>query len=222
MIGDKIIIREYHTVIAKKIVSVIKATIIHDVKNKKKYVISVAGESGSGKSEIGCEIMRALNDIGIIAEVFGQDDYFVFPPKTNHSMRLKNIDQVGTYEVKLDLIDANLFSFISGADTFYKPLIDYDKDIICHENLEAARLDVIIVEGTYTSLLEFVDCRVFIDRTYKETKADRENRGREKMDPFVENILEIEHRIINAHKSKADIVINHDFSGIIISGKKNE
>ena len=58
---------------------------------------------------------------------------------------------------------------------------------------------------------ENVDARIFIDRTRLETRAAREKRGREPMDPFIEEVLEIEHAIISAHKARADIVITRDY-----------
>ncbi len=214
MIGDKLLIKPEHKIIADKIVAKIQSKVLECKKDNKKYVISVAGESGSGKSEMGHEIKRALLESDIKADVFGQDSYFVYPPKTNHTMRTKNIDQVGLYEVKLDLMDANLFAFKSHNKEIYKPTVDYNADKIIHEVREVASLDVLIVEGTFTTSLEYVDTRVFIDRTYKHTKADREERGREKFDPFIEQVLEIEHKEISSHKAKADLIIAPDFSDI--------
>ena len=69
-------------------------------------------------------------DNNISTEILTQDDYFVFPPKTNHRMRINNPEQVGLYEVKIDLLDANLFDFKNGVKKIYKPLIDYNKDTI--------------------------------------------------------------------------------------------
>jgi uridine kinase len=214
MIGDKILIHQFHTDVAEKIVNKIYKKILQNKSNDEKYVISVAGESGSGKSEIGFELSRLLNIKSIQTAVLGQDDYFVFPPLTNRKMRLNNPEQVGLYEVKLDLIDANLFSFKSGADKIYKPLVDYNKDTILHEIRDIGSLDVIVIEGTYTSLLTYVDCRVFIDRNYKETRGHREDRNRGDTDPYTEEILAKEHEIISAHKKMANIIIKQDYSGI--------
>ncbi len=215
MIGDKILVHQFHTDVAEKIVNKIYNKILQNKSNDEKYVISVAGESGSGKSEIGFELSRLLNIKSIQTAVLGQDDYFVFPPLTNRRMRLNNPEQVGLYEVKLDLIDANLFSFKSGAEKIYKPIVDYNKDTILHEIRDTGSLDVIVIEGTYTSLLTYVDCRVFIDRNYKETRGHREDRNRGDTDPYTEEILAKEHEIISAHLKKADIVILKDYSDII-------
>ena len=78
---------------------------------------------------------------------------------------------------------------------------------------------MIIVEGTYTSLLKSVDTKIFIDEDYKETLKyrKRRNRGNEVNDPFVESVLETEHKIIAGHKFLADIIITKDYEVIPVA-----
>lgn len=222
MIGDKLLIKKEHTIIANKIFKTIKKEIFSAIDSGKKYTISVAGESGAGKSETGYEIKRALEENGIKAEVLGQDDYFVFPPKTNHNMRLKNIDQVGTYEVKLDLLDSNLFDFKNLNPTIYKPLVVYDENKITHNIMDLSNIQVLIAEGTYTTYLKYIDKKIFINRTYLETKKDRLDRGREDFDPFIEKVLKKEHTIISNSQKYTNITINNDFTDIKINKETTE
>jgi uridine kinase len=72
---------------------------------------------------------------------------------------------------------------------------------------------VIIAEGTYTSLLKHVDTKVFISRNWLKTLEDRKkrNRGNEVNDPFTEQILTIEHKIIAGHKQLADFIVSDDY-----------
>jgi len=206
--GDRLVIREHHTKIAKQVFDLLKGQI------KDKYAISVGGESGAGKSEIAVELARFFNDNGIETKVIQQDDYFVFPPKTNHEMRRRNIKQVGEYEVKLDFMEANLRSFKQGDHWIYKPLVIYEQDRITTELLEVGSTSVLIIEGTYTTRLNFVDRKIFIDRTYRDSEKERLERRRDKMEDFVGEVLEIEHRIISGHKGLAYIVVRKDFSGL--------
>lgn len=201
-------IREHHTNIAKQLYDMLTKQIMD------KYTISVGGESGAGKSEIAAELARILNDNGIETKVIQQDDYFVFPPRTNHRMRRTNIEQVGEYEVKLDFMEANLRSFKQGDHYIYKPLVIYEEDRITTELLGVGSASVLIAEGTYTTRLNFVDRRVFIDRTYHDTEKERLERRRDEMEDFLTKVLEIEHRIISGHKGLAHIVIRKDFSGL--------
>jgi hypothetical protein len=71
-----------------------------------------------------------------------------------------------------------------------------------------------LIEGTYTTLLEFVDLRVFIDRTYRQTLEARKRRARDKWEPFIQDVLEREHQIICQHRALAEIVIPSDFGSI--------
>ncbi|MCF7890141.1 hypothetical protein K9M78_02875 [Candidatus Bipolaricaulota bacterium] len=133
-------------------------------------------------------------------------------------MRRKNIDQVGTYEVKLDFLDANLRSFKRGDDSIYKPLVDYDADRITTEVKEVGKYGVLIAEGTYTTMLEFADFRIFIDRDYRQTYEDRKRRGRDRMEPFFEDVLEREHEIISTHRNRADLLITSDYESTVLQG----
>ncbi len=205
MKGDKLVIRDYHTSMAQRILNLLRGQI------QDKYVVSIGGESGSGKSELAAELARLLTENGIRSKIIQQDDYFVFPPKTNHEMRRINIRQVGEYEVKLDFIEANLRSFKQGDGWVYKPLALYDEDRIVTELLEVGDTSVLIVEGAYTTRLNFVDKRVFIDRTYQDTEQERLERARDVIEDFVAEVLEIEHRIISGHKGLADIIVRKDF-----------
>lgn len=211
MIGDKLIIERHHTERASDICNLLSEHI------GGRFAISVAGESGAGKSELASEIARLFNEQGINAGILQQDDYFVFPPKTNHEMRRLNIEQVGPYEVKLDFLDSNLRSFKRGESPIYKPLVNFDEDKIAVEELDMGNLLVLIAEGTYTSLLQFVDFRIFIDRDYHQTLEARRHRARDKFEPFVTDVLEREHRIISQHKALANVVIAADFGSLHFS-----
>ena len=206
MIGDKLIIKPHHTARAIDIYELLNSRIT------KGYTLSIAGESGAGKSELAAETARILSGRGIKAGILQQDDYFVFPPKTNHEMRRRNIEQVGPFEVKIDFLDSNLRSFKRNESPIFKPLVDFTEDKITSELMDIDNLEVLIAEGTYTSLLNFLDFRVFIDRDYHHTFEDRKQRARDKFDPFIADVLEIEHQIISGHKSKANVVISSDFN----------
>lgn len=214
MLGDELVIKEHHTERAREIV-----TILEDrLSGVDKFVVTVAGESGSGKSELASEITRINREKGLPTGILQQDDYFVFPPQTNHEMREKNIDQVGTYEVKLDFLDSNLRSFKNHEETIYKPLVDYNADSITTELKGIGDYQALIAEGTYTTILNFVDFRIFIDRDYRQTYENRKQRGRDKMEPFVEEVLEREHEIISSHRDHADLLITSNYSNLKFQG----
>ncbi len=211
MQGDTIIVEAHHRRAAEAIAPIILSRIKG---SGGRYVISVAGESGSGKSEMATAIADVLQHSGISSVIFQQDDYFVYPPKTNDKTRREDISWVGPQEVKLDLLDESLQMFLDGKVEIDKPLVIYDEDRVTSEVLGTHHAQVAIAEGTYTSLLNTVNARIFIDRSYLDTRAHREKRSRHKseLDPFIDKVLTIEHGIISSHKSRADIVINKDYS----------
>jgi len=214
MKGDIIVLEEHHRAAARVIVPQILEAI---EACPTRYTITVAGESGSGKSETGAAIAQELGSSGIGSVVLGQDDYFVLPPKSNDAKRREDDSWLGPHvEVRLDLLDQHLQAAIDGADEIIKPLVDYDADEVGSETIDLSAVKVVIAEGTYTSLLKHVNTRVFIARNRVDTLEHRQkrNRGNEVGDPFIEGVLKLEHKIIAGHRNLADFVITRDYDVI--------
>ncbi len=204
MRGDVLVIQEWHIKAGNKAAELILPMI---EKSKGKFSITVAGESGSGKSEVAEVIAKSLAEHNIESVILQQDDYFVLPPKSNENKRRGDMDWVGANEVSLDLMDQNLKAIKSGATQINKPLVIFEEDRITEETMDIGDANVVIAEGTFTTTLNNIDCRVFIDKTFHETKKARLLRAREEQDEFLENVLKIEHKIISSHKRMADILI---------------
>lgn len=216
MKGDKLILLDYHIRAASEIVS----HLIADIQMKKnRYVITIAGESGSGKSEIGKAILDELEKNKIKSVLLGQDDYFILPPKSNDQKRREDPEWLGPHiEIKLDVLEKNLLDAIRGRRKISKPLVDYDKNTIEEQIVDLDGIKVLIAEGTYTSLLKHVDVRIFICRNWMDTLEHRQNRkrGNEVGDPFIEKVLSVEHKIIAGHKQLADILISKEYKVIMV------
>jgi uridine kinase len=208
MRGDILIIGDQHRQAALGICEMTKDSVLSKAG---KFIFTIAGESGAGKSELASALKDHLEKSGITAYIFQQDDYFEYPPKTNARMREGNINRIGPGEVKLGLLNNNLQSVLAGKPTLIKPLVIFAEDRITTETIDISPYKVIIIDGTYTTLLDHVDCHVFIDRNNNDTREDRLKRNREKQDEYLEQILEIEHNIISLHKSKADIIVSKEF-----------
>jgi uridine kinase len=208
MRGDILIIGKHHTQAAEEILNIM----LPSIRSKdSKFLFTVGGESGAGKSEIAYALVNVLDMNGIVGLIIQQDDYFVHPPKTNEQVRHKNISWVGTGEVKLDLLNENIREIIAGKPEIRKPLVIFDEDRIISEKISLTPYKVIIIDGTYTTLLKKIDCRVFIDRDWNDTREDRLKRNREKQSDYLEKILEIEHNIISSHKVLANIIVDKQF-----------
>ena len=216
MRGDSIVIEAHHRKAAQGIAPVVRKS-LDDSQNR--IGITIAGESGSGKSEIAAALAEALAEHGIESIILQQDDYFVYPPKSNDKARRKDISWVGPQEVKLDLMDEHLRAFLDGAKSLEKPLVIYEDDAVTTEVMETGSARVAIAEGTYTTLLESVHHRAFIDRDYTQTRKHREKRNRDasELDAFIDRVLAIEHGIISAHKARADIIIDAEYCAAVAS-----
>jgi uridine kinase len=126
-------------------------------------------------------------------------------------MRRKDIKHVGVGEVRLDQLDQNLADIMEGRTAIEKPLVLFDEDRITQEVVSLDMVSVVIVEGTYTTTLNNVHKRIFIDRTYLDTKETRKQRAREKQDEFLEDVLKIEHEIISSHLPQANIIVTRGY-----------
>ena len=208
MRGDVLIIQEWHRKAGRKAAELIIPKI---AESASKFTITVAGESGSGKSEIAEVVTEVLAEQDVKSVILQQDDYFILPPKSNENKRRGDMDWVGANEVHLDLMDQNLKDFKAGRGQITKPLVIFEEDRITEEILNIEEFTVAIAEGTYTTSLNHVDCRIFIDQTYHETKKARLLRAREEQDDFLETVLKIEHKIISSHKRMADLIVTRDY-----------
>jgi len=211
MRGDVLIINNFHRKAARQAVAMLLQEILD---TEGKYFLTVAGESGAGKSEVAASIASELEKQGIQAYVIQQDDYFVYPPLTNAQKRREDIGWVGMQEVKLFLLDEEIADIKKGNNIIDKPLVIFSEDTITTEKVDFSPFRVIIAEGTYTTALKNVDTRIFIDRDINDTRKARKKRAREAQDEFLEKVLTIEHRIISAQKKDADIIITKKFDAV--------
>ena len=199
----------------KQAAFVIIPLILAKIKAKnQRYTISLAGESGCGKTETSKALIDELSQHGVKSIVIGQDNYFFPPSDANDAKRKMDPKWLGPHnEVNMKLLDDNLKSAIYGADIIEIPHIEYDTNMETIEKINISDIKVIIAEGTYTTLLKNIDTRIFIDADYNDTLVYRKlrNRGNEVNDPFIENILETEHKIIAGHKYLADYIISKDY-----------
>jgi len=210
MRGDVIIVEEHHARAGKQIVDMLLPDICDTAG---KYALTVAGESGSGKSETATAIANVLEEKGISSVILQQDDYYVYPPKTNDATRRKDPEWLGPKEVLLDVLDENVRDILGGKSKVEKPLVIYEENRIATETMPVDDAMVVIAEGTYTTLLKSANAHIFIARNYLDTLDHRQKRQRDKaeLDAFTANILMKEHEMIVAHKDIADIVITKDY-----------
>ncbi len=210
MIGDIITIKDEYFSTAETILSLLD-------KNNFPKVFAIGGESGSGKSVTSICLQKKLKENGVAAFILHIDDYFIYPPITNHDRRVENIERVGEFEVNLTLLQKNVNSFLDGEEFLEKPIVNYRLNQILSEQINLSAYKCLIIEGTYSFSLKNIDCYIFMDRTYKETYLQRKERGREKESSFIEEVLAIEHKIIRPNREKANFIVLADYSVIQVT-----
>lgn len=208
MIGDKINIKEDYFSLAENIYEEGLKDIIS---NHKKICLSIAGESGCGKS-VTAEVFKLfLLQKGIETVCLQQDDYFLLPPKSNHEARLKNINNVGFKEINASILQQNINDFKNAKNFLIKPLVNYEENSIGVEEINFSDCQVLIIEGTYVNFLENIDYKIFLEMTYKDSLQQRKDRNREEMTDFIEEVLSVEHEIIKKQRTASNMIITKEY-----------
>jgi uridine kinase len=209
MIGDIITIRPEYYQTAEAIWE--RFARLLEGSEPRRLALAVGGESGSGKSVTAMCLQKTAFEHGVPALVLHQDDYFRKPPFQNHQQRKADLTWVGPGEVRLDLLQAHVDQFLSGAGPLVKPLINYRTDEILQETLPVQEQRLLLVEGTYALMLERLTVRVFIARTYRDTQQQRADRNRDRDGDFLEQVLAREHALIAPLRERAHLIINPDY-----------
>lgn len=184
----------------------------HGVGAATRTVIGIAGESGSGKSVTAANLARALEARGIATGFLNQDDYFHLPPRSNHLHRVEDVAaRIGPQEVNLDLLAMHVADFRAARDRVAAPRVDWHANEFLTREIDFSPLAALVVEGTYVLNLRDLDVRIFLEATHEDTRERRRLRGRDIVDPVIDEILALEHRIIARQADRADVVIDREF-----------
>lgn len=210
MKDDVILVNEEYRQTAEKIVALILKEIQAATR---RYIVAVAGESGSGKSVTAQTLGHVLEQQQIRCVILQLDDYYILPAQSNDQKRRDDPTWRGTVEVNLDLLDTHLQAIHEGVTQLTKPLSIYKENRFDEETIELTNIYVVIVEGTYTMLLKHADKKIFIERTYLDTREARMRRARDskELETFTESVLAIEHEVVASHQGYADIRVTRHY-----------
>lgn len=213
MHGDVLLIQKKHIRVAEDIVKRISGNIIENKINK--FVISISGESGSGKSEVAHLISRFLKDKGILAKVLHTDNYYALPSKKRYELRKKSgLASIDYTEYNWKLIEKHVREFKENKISVL-PFLDLLTDQTDKLITDFKEIRVLIMEGLYSLYYDgSTDLKVFIDVDYTDAKKAQILRKKEKFDEFRLKVLEREHEVVQLLKPKADLIITKDFKVI--------
>jgi uridine kinase len=212
MLGDILLITKDHKKAAEEILYHL------DKINKSKLVLSIGGESGSGKTEIAHEVARLLKGRGTPAKVMHIDNYYEISPVQRTAWRKEvGLDKIGYVEYNWDLIDQNIAEFLNDQDQVQMPCIDLltDQEDLLLTSFKG--LKYLIIEGLYAIKAE-ADLKVLIELTYHDTKKAQFTRGKEPTTDFRWQVLEREHQVVQSIRDQADLFVTTQFQ--VIPAKK--
>ncbi len=206
MLGDVLLITEKHLVAAELIVKEVLA------RKTKKYIIGISGESGSGKSELAHAVAKGLRKHGITAKPLHIDNYYRILPLERTQWRTENgIEKVVGYnEYDWETIYRNINEFKQGLSST-GPCVDLVTEQVDQLTTDYNIVDMLIIDGLYAIKTEGVDLSVFIELTYHETKKAQVVRGKEPQNEYRARVLEQEHKMVQALRTKADLLINMEY-----------
>jgi uridine kinase len=206
MLGDILLIEDKHRNAGEAIIQKILE------RKKDKFMIAISGESGSGKSELAHVIAKGLRKHGIMAKPIHIDNYYLIHPLERTEWRKKNgIENVVGYgEYDWDTIYRNIDDFRNNRKSTM-PCVDLVTEQIDQLTTDFNGIDMLVIDGLYAIKTDGVDLRVFLELTYHETKKAQVVRGKEPQNEYRMAVLEQEHRMVQALKPKADILISKEY-----------
>jgi uridine kinase len=206
MLGDVLLIEDKHRNAGEAIIRRI-------LENKKdKFMVGISGESGSGKTELAHVIAKGLRKHGIFAKPLHIDNYYHVLPLERTEWRKKHgIENVVGYgEYDWDTLYRNIDAFKNNKETTM-PCVDLVTEQVDHLITNFKGIDMLIIDGLYAIKTDGLDLRIFIELTYHETKKAQVVRGKEPQNEYRMAVLEQEHRMVQALKPMADILISKEY-----------
>ena len=207
MIGDILLIKSFHRRAAERIWKAISNQNLH------KRVISISGESGSGKSELAHSLARVMNNHGVVTKILHSDNFYNIDPLERTAFRVsKGIAQtVGLQEYDWKAAYAMIRDFKENKTSSF-PCIDLLTQQTDTQLTDFSPVEVLIFEGLYAIHIDTPGAiKILIDITYEETRKAQLLRGKEHLNEVRFQVLQAEHKAVLTIKSEAQIIINKKF-----------
>lgn len=216
MIGDKIVIEKIHELKADIIFGYLvkwgiqdKVTsMIDDFTSDNKIILSIGGESGTGKSEIAILLREMFFKSGITSYIISQDDYYSSDYQSRNKLREKNgIETVGYQEIEVEKLNTLCSNFKENKGLQIQQLNLFTR--LMEIVIASSVFNVLILEGLYTNYLN-ADFKVYLEGNVRDTQYFRMNQGKEEQTDFRQKVLEKESRVVCQSKPLANLIITFD------------
>jgi len=212
MLGDVLLIEEKH----RKAGEIIIGEILK--RKHEKYIVAISGESGSGKTELAHVIAKGLRAHGIMAKPLHTDNFYRSHPLERTEWRKKHgiENAVGYDEYDWNTLNRNIEDFKKNRESTL-PCIDLVTEQVDALTTHFEGIDMLIVDGLYALKTDDIDLGVFIELTYHETKKAQQVRGKEPQNEYRMAVLEQEHKMVQALKADADVLVGKDYKLRVLS-----
>lgn len=177
---------------------------------KNKFIVTISGEVASGKCEIAQVLARLYKKDGLKAKVLHMDDYYLVPPEERTEWRMKHgIEKIGYEEYDWKRINKNVGDFRKGIRSSL-PSVDLVTLQVDELVTDFKPIDILIISGLYSVMIEGADLKVFVELTYKETIKEQLAEKKEELDEFRMRVLEQEHKVVQSLKPLAEFYVDYD------------
>lgn len=177
-----------------------------------KFIITISGEVASGKCEISQVLARIYKKAGLKVKILHMDDYYkVLPEDRTEWRKLHGIEKIGYDEYDWDRINQNVDDFKAGKPSSL-PCVDLVTNQVDELITDFNGIDLLIINGLYSIMLDKAHLRVFVEPTYKETIKEQMAEQKEELDEFRMKVLEQEHQVVQSIKPLAGFYVDYDTS----------
>lgn len=177
-----------------------------------KYIIAVSGESESGKSEVSYVLGRMLRKKGIHTKILNMDSFYKIPPLERRAWRQKHgVESIGYSEYDWKTIERVIKDFKAG-NTSEMPYSDVISNQIDRLITDFKDIELLIINGLYSIMVNKADLKIFIELSYKETTNQQLKKDIEEVDEWRMKELEREHEVIESIRGEANYFVDLDTS----------
>ncbi len=209
MLGDVLLITDMHREAAASILQKVLEI------RQPKMIIAISGESGGGKSELSHVLAKELRANGILTKILHSDNYYRIHPLERKEWRMQHGIEtvVGYNEYDWNSIYRNIDEFRQGKIATM-PCVDLITEQVDQLITDFNPIDALIIDGLYAIKTEGTHLNVFIELTYHETKKAQVVRGKEPENEYRARVLEQEHKMVQALKPLAHLLVTPEYKVI--------
>lgn len=178
----------------------------------KKYIIAISGESGSGKSELTNVLAKELKKNRIVVKPMHIDNFYKTLPLERTAWRTNNgIENVVGYdEYDWEKIYTVLNDFRNDRISTM-PCVDLITEHVDKLTTDFNGIEMLIIDGLYAIKTEGADMRIYLERTYQDSRKAQLLRGKEPQNEYRTRVLLQEHKMVTALKEKANVLVSKEY-----------